>query len=70
MNTVSITSNYNFESGYKQILKTLLDGLPEFNYFVQPKSCSRISDDFKQYFLNDNTVSSSKVDLCFDDKFI
>lgn len=60
MKTVTLSSSYNFESGYKTLLQTLLDNLPKNNINVIPRSYSSISTDFFKYFEN---INHAKADL-------
>jgi glycosyltransferase involved in cell wall biosynthesis len=52
MKHVTISSVYNFESGYNVLLKGLLDNLPKNNYSIRPRSYSKVTSDFQRYFEN------------------
>lgn len=62
MKKITLSSSYNFESGYEEILRTLLNDLPSFDYQIIPRSYSSIHDKFKSYFEN-NITFNSNVDL-------
>ena len=62
MKRITLSSSYNFESGYEEILRTLLDDLPLFSYEIIPRSYSSIHDKFKNYF-EKNIIFKSNVDL-------
>ena len=62
MKKITLSSSYNFESGYEEILRTLLNDLPYYDYEIIPRSYSCVHNKFKSYF--DKTfVVESKVDL-------
>ncbi len=64
MKTITLTSNYNFESGYRQILKVLLNEFHHYNYDIIPRSYSNITEDFASFFDRSQTVDySDKIDL-------
>jgi len=52
MRNITLSSCYNFESGYQTILQTLLDTLPLNSCNVRPRSLSVILPVFKKYFEN------------------
>lgn len=62
MKKITLSSSYNFVSGYAEILETLLEGLPLFSYDVTPRTYSSVHDRFKKYFHNDISFNS-EVDL-------
>lgn len=62
MKTITLSSNYNFESGYGVVLHTLLDELPNYSINIVPRTYSVISESYLKYF--DNKVfSPNDVDL-------
>lgn len=52
MKNVTLSSVYNFKSGYKTILQTLLEYLPHKNICIRPRSYSFVTNEFKKYFEN------------------
>lgn len=62
MKKITLSSSYNFTSGYAEILETLLDGLPSLNYKVLPRTYSSINTRFKKYF-NEDFNFKSEVDF-------
>lgn len=62
MKKITLSSTFNFESGYEEILKTLLEDLPLYNYGIIPRSYSTINPKFRKYFEN-NEFFKSNVDL-------
>ena len=61
--TISLSSMYNFVSGYKNILKTLLYNLPNENIEVIPRSYSQIHSEFLPTFNIVKSISDIKLDL-------
>jgi glycosyltransferase involved in cell wall biosynthesis len=59
MKNITLSSAYNFESGYNLILHTLLEYLPQKNIHIRPRSYSTVSGIFKKYFEN---ISYTKED--------
>jgi len=59
MRNITLSSCYNFESGYQTILQTLLDVLPLSSCNIRPRSLSIILPIFKKYFEN---ISYNKED--------
>ncbi len=69
---ISLTSNYGFKSGYKNILLTLLENL---NFEIYPRTYQLIGNDFKKYFeyITEQEYNHNCLDLvllpinnCFD----
>lgn len=52
MKHVTLSSLYNFKSGYNVLLKGLLNSLPKKDYLIRPRSYSNVTSDFQQYFEN------------------
>jgi glycosyltransferase involved in cell wall biosynthesis len=63
---ITLSSSYNFTSGYAQVLETLLDGLTSLNYNVMPRTYSSVSDRFKKYFDRDISFDSQLDLLVFN----
>ena len=63
MKDVTLSSFYNFGSGYKEVLRVLLDELPNVGYNVVPRTYSVINDEFLHYFSNKKIVDPNVLDL-------
>jgi len=63
MNKITLSSSYNFVSGYAEILEVLLKDLPLLDYDISCRTYTTVSDRFKKYFHRDNVQSRSDVDL-------
>jgi len=59
MKNITLSSVYNFKSGYKTILQTLLEYLPLNNISIRSRSYSSIDKEFEKYF---NNISYVKED--------
>ncbi len=64
MKNLTLTSNYNFVSGYGELLSTILTELPLCGYNVIPRSYSPICDKYVKFFDNPFVYDSQMVDLC------
>lgn len=64
MKNLTLTSNYNFFSGYGELLSTILTELPLCSYNVIPRSYSPICDKYVKFFDNPFVYDSQMVDLC------
>jgi len=60
---VTLSSFYNFTSGYGEVLRVLLDELPNVGYNVVPRTYSVINDEFLHYFSNKKIVDPDVLDL-------
>ena len=63
MKRVTLSSYYNFNSGYREVLRTLLEELPDHNYNIIPRTYSVISQEFLKYFDDSKIVDPSLLDL-------
>lgn len=63
MKSVTLSSYYNFTSGYSEVLRTLLDGLSTDGYYVIPRTYSTISTEFRNYFKDPKKFDSNTIDL-------
>lgn len=63
MKCVTLSSYYNFVSGYGEILNTLLTKLPENGYNVVPRTYTTISSNFLKYFDNNIVIDPNMLDL-------
>jgi glycosyltransferase involved in cell wall biosynthesis len=52
LKTITLSSNYNFESGYGILLHTLLEGLPKCSLNVVPRTYTTVSKSYLAYFDN------------------
>jgi glycosyltransferase involved in cell wall biosynthesis len=59
---VTLSSFYNFESGYSEILKVLIQDLNN-HYTVIPRTYSNINADFLKYFKSDCSIDNNIIDL-------
>lgn len=64
MKTLTLSSNYNFESGYGVLLFTLLEELPKQLFNIVPRTYSVISDLYVPYFENVSSFNPNDLDLC------
>lgn len=64
MKNITLSSHYNFESGYGVLLHTLLDELPNRSFNVIPRTYSVISNSYLKYFESFKTFSPNDLDLC------
>lgn len=64
MKNLTLTSNYNFSSGYGVLLKTLLDELPKKSLNIVPRTYSSISPEYIKYFENVGKFNVNDLDLC------
>jgi glycosyltransferase involved in cell wall biosynthesis len=62
LKTITLSSNYNFESGYGVLLHTLLEELPKHSLNVVPRTYTAISDSYLKYFDN-KSFHPNDVDL-------
>jgi glycosyltransferase involved in cell wall biosynthesis len=60
---VTLSSIYNFTSGYGEILHVLLNDLPKNGYDVHPRTYSAIGKDFLKYFENNKFIDPRYIDL-------
>lgn len=63
MKRVTLSSYYNFNSGYREVLRTLIEELPGYNYNIVPRTYSVISQDFLKYFEDNRVVDPNLLDL-------
>lgn len=63
MNTITLSSYYNFTSGYGEILRLLLEKLPNYNYDVIPRTYSIIDKDLYKHFNHNKIFNGSTIDL-------
>lgn len=63
MKTITLSSNYNFESGYGVLLHILLNELPKQSIRIVPRTYSSISTNYLQYFDNIESFSPNDLDL-------
>ena len=63
MKNVTLSSKYNFVSGYSELLYTLLTDLPSVGYNVIPRTYSEISDRYIKFFNKTHTFDPSLLDL-------
>ena len=64
MKNLTLTSNYNFVSGYGELLSTILTELPLYDYNVIPRSYTPIYDKYIKYFDKPFVYDDQLVDLC------
>lgn len=57
---ISVSSCFNFVSGYSTLLSVILEGLPNKSFCIKPKTYSSISTEFDKFFEN---IPSFKEDL-------
>lgn len=62
MKRVTLSSYYNFNSGYREVLNTLLEELPSKGYDIIPRTYSTISSEFINYFKH-KRIDANLVDL-------
>jgi glycosyltransferase involved in cell wall biosynthesis len=60
---VTLSSYFNFTSGYREVLNVLLTDLPENGYDIVPRTYSVISPEFVKYFDNLKFVDPNMLDL-------
>lgn len=60
---VTLSSIYNFTSGYGEILHVLLNDLPKNGYDIYPRTYSAIGKDFLKYFDNNKFIDPKHVDF-------
>ena len=63
MKYVTLSSYYNFTSGYREVLIALLHGLPVHGYDIIPRTYGSISPEFFDYFQNKKNIGLNLVDL-------
>lgn len=63
MKRVTLSSYYNFSSGYREVLRTLIEELPGYNYDIIPRTYSVISQEFVKYFDNKKVIDPRLLDL-------
>lgn len=63
MKTITLSSNYNFSSGYGELLKVLLTDLPVLNYKLIPRTYSNISENFIEFFDKTESFGRDTLDL-------
>ena len=63
MKNITLTSTYNFTSGYGELLYSLLTHLPESGYNIIPRTYSEISDRYVNFFNKTHTFDSNLLDL-------
>ena len=63
MKNITLSSKYNFISGYSELLYTLLTDLPSVGYNVIPRTYSEISDRYIDFFHKPHTFDPSLLDL-------
>lgn len=63
MKTITLSSKYNFVSGYGELLYSLLTELPIAGYDVVPRSYSEISDRYLEFFNKSHVFDRSLLDL-------
>lgn len=63
MKNITLSSKYNFISGYGELLYTLLTDLPTVGYSVIPRTYSEISDRYIDFFKKSHTFDPSLLDL-------
>jgi len=64
LKNLTLTSNYNFVSGYGELLSTILTELPLCDYNVVPRSYSPIYDKYIKFFDKPFVYDNRMVDLC------
>ena len=64
MKNLTVSSNYNFESGYGILLHILLEELSKQSVNVIPRTYSTISNDYLKYFNEIKPFSPNDLDLC------
>ncbi len=64
MKNITLTSTYNFRSGYGELLYALLNDLPKFKYNVVPRSYTPISEKYLSFFGKNYTYDPNLLDLC------
>ncbi len=63
MKNLTLSSKYNFVSGYSELLYTLLTDLPSEGYNVIPRTYSDVSDRYLGFFNKVHTFDTSLLDL-------
>lgn len=63
MKCVTLSSYYNFVSGYREILNLLLTKLPSVGYSIYPRTYSSISPEFLPLFGTNNSIDPNMLDL-------
>lgn len=63
MKSVTLSSYYNFTSGYGEVLRVLIENLPQSGYDIIPRTYSIISSDFLHYFENSKNVDPNLLDF-------
>ena len=63
MKNITLTSTYNFTSGYGELLYSLLSYLPESGYNVIPRTYSKISNRYVNFFNKTHIFDSDLLDL-------
>jgi len=63
LKNITLTSTYNFTSGYGELLYSLLTHLPESGYNIIPRTYSEISDRYVNFFNKTHTFDSNLLDL-------
>lgn len=61
---ITLSSNYNFISGYSNILKSLLTNLINYNYEVIPRTYSQITSNYINFFNKNNYSVINQLDFC------
>ena len=63
MKKITLSSNYNFSSGYGELLKVLLTDLSFFDYKLIPRTYSNVSENFVHFFDYNETFERNTLDL-------
>jgi glycosyltransferase involved in cell wall biosynthesis len=61
--SVTLSSYYNFTSGYGEVLRVLIENLPQNGYNIIPRTYSIISSEFLQCFENSKNVDPNLLDF-------
>lgn len=64
MKKITLSSNYNFTSGYGELLHLIISEFPNLNYDVVPRTYSIILPEYAKYFESNKVQSDCKLDLC------
>jgi glycosyltransferase involved in cell wall biosynthesis len=61
--SVTLSSYYNFTSGYGEVLRFLIENLPQNGYNIIPRTYSIISSEFLQCFENSKNLDPNLLDF-------
>lgn len=64
MKNITLSSKYNFISGYGELLYTILNDLPSEGYNIIPRSYTEVADRYIKYFDKKHVYTPNLVDLC------